>query len=296
MAYGNPAAPSHSDAPPAPARAKSRFRFHSHFKDTIAVQKRRNYVNDDEEHEEDGHLRDLLRLHRMGSVDPIDTPLLLPGAGGSGERPALPRPCRSIMHDAESPGRRSCEVTESKRRISFRDVTVRDYDMVLGDHPNCSWGPPVALGWSYLEYEPLDLNEYEYHHSRRRPLKKLVLSSNYRTEMLRPEHSNEEIRLAVKEKDRAMLRRSVTRKLLPLSGVEDALESAGRKVKRAALGKGPPKRTWAPEDELDWSVRGGHRSILRAEKAGAQRHAAALRGRSGSSDEHTQSVSTLEGT
>ena len=70
--------------------------------------------------------------------------------------------------------------------------------MVLGDHHKCSYGPPVTLGWHYLEYEPLDLNEYKYDHSRRRPLRQLVLNYYRRKEMLLTENSTDDLKKVTK--------------------------------------------------------------------------------------------------
>jgi len=212
-------------------------------------------VNDDEEHEANPHLEDFLVPHHSGDIEPEALP--------AGQRPTLSRPCASILHNVDCPSRHSCEITESKRHISFHQIIVRDYDMILGDHPNCSFGPPVTLGWHYLEYEPLDLNEYEYHHSRRRPIRKLTLNYYRRRDMLLTENTMDELKKATKEKDRLMMRRTITRTLLPYWKVEDALESAGRKLKRIVK-KGPPENWWDPEDELDWTTHGPKTSILKA--------------------------------
>lgn len=227
----------------------STFHYHSYIKDSIAVQKRKSYVNDSEEHEKDPHLEDLLVPHHIGDVkspaqDEID------GAA----RPKLARPCVSILHDRECPSRHHCEIVESKRCVSFGQVIVREYDMVLGDHPSCSFGPPVSLGWHYLEYDPLDVNEYEYHHSRRRPLRLLCLNYHRRMEMLLKDHTQSELKQAVKEKDATNLQRTITRKLSLCWKVEDLLERAHRKVKKR-LGERNERKAikWNEENELDWS-------------------------------------------
>lgn len=236
-------------------RARQTFHYHKHFKDTVSVQKRHGYVNDDEEHEENPHLEDFLVPHHDGDIAP-EAPL---------ERPSLSRPKGSCMHNVDCPSRHSCEITESKRHISFHQIIVRDYDMILGDHPSCSYGPPVTLGWHYLEYEPLDVNEYEYHHSRRRPLKKLMLNYYRRRNMLLLQNNTlDDLKNATKEKDRTNRKRLITRTLLPIWKAEDACESAARKLK--GIVKKPPKNWWEPEDELDWSGHGkktGMASILK---------------------------------
>ena len=235
--------------------SSSAFHYHSYIKDSIAVQRQRSYVNDSEEHETNPHLQDFLVPHHIGDVKSEDQEDEAHASTTISRKPTLSRPCVSILHNVDCPSRHSCEITESNRHISFHRVVVREYDMILGDHPNCSYGPPVSLGWHYLEYEPVDVNEYEYHHSRRRPLRQLCLNFYRRKEILSKDYSEEEVKEAVKEKDRIMLQRAITRKSLPCMKVEELLERAHRKVKkrlkkRKSTSKGS---SWRSEDELDWS-------------------------------------------
>mmetsp|Transcript_52326 Transcript_52326/g.61090 ORF Transcript_52326/g.61090 Transcript_52326/m.61090 type:complete len:198 (+) Transcript_52326:71-664(+) len=45
--------------------------------------------------------------------------------------------------------------------VSFSTVQVRHYDVTLGDHPDCTYGPPISLDWTYDESIPAELNTYE---------------------------------------------------------------------------------------------------------------------------------------
>jgi hypothetical protein len=223
--------------------APETFHYHRTIKDTVSVQKRHNYVNDDEEHEENSHLEDfLVPVHRIH----IEPELLV--------KPTLARPCTSILQNADCPSRHSCEVTENKRHISFHQVVVRYYGMILGDHPNCSYGPPVTLEWDYLEYEPLPLDEYEYHHARRRPLRLLMLNYYKRKAMLLADHnySMRELQQATREVDRTKRQRAITKNMLPYRSVEDIIMTAGRRLKRV-FKKEPPGYTWDKEYDLDCS-------------------------------------------
>mmetsp|Transcript_1340 Transcript_1340/g.3354 ORF Transcript_1340/g.3354 Transcript_1340/m.3354 type:complete len:256 (+) Transcript_1340:263-1030(+) len=232
---------------------KATFRYHSHFKDSISVQRRRNNVNDCEEHEKNPHLQDFLTPHHIGDVKSFDEK-----DKEEGSKPSLPRPCASILHNVDCPSRHSCEITESNRHISFHQVTVREYDMVLGDHPNCSYGPPVSLGWHYLEYEPLDVNEYEFHHSRRRPLRQLCLNYYRRRDMLLKDYTDEELHRATKEKNRIQTNRSITKKVAQYGMLGECFERVLHKIKKRVLAESvnpPSKRKEAlPKgNELDWS-------------------------------------------
>eukprot|EP00580_Thalassiosira_gravida_P011007 CAMPEP_0201641034 /NCGR_PEP_ID=MMETSP0493-20130528/23200_1 /ASSEMBLY_ACC=CAM_ASM_000838 /TAXON_ID=420259 /ORGANISM="Thalassiosira gravida, Strain GMp14c1" /LENGTH=244 /DNA_ID=CAMNT_0048114861 /DNA_START=14 /DNA_END=748 /DNA_ORIENTATION=- len=214
------------------------FRYHSYFKDTISAQKRKNRVNDCEKHEVNPQLQDFLIVHHEGVI-------VEPEPDEYTKTVALPPPTRSILHNSDFPSRRRCEIAASEaggRRcgISFQKVVVRDYGMVLGDHPYCSYGPPVTLGWNYVEYQPLDVNAYEYHHAQRRTLKLMVLNFYRRKEILLEEHSEGDLSSATTKVNRSKMKRAVSRKLLPCWKVFDASESAGRKLGRV-VNKGSPK-------------------------------------------------------
>ena len=246
--------------PPRPA--SSTFHYHSYIKDSVAVQRRHNDVNDSEEHEKNPHLQDFLVPHHIGDVKSFEDETSGSSNLGPNGKPTLPRPCVSILHNQECPSRHSCEITESKRHISFHQVTIREYDMVLGDHPNCSYGPPVSLGWHYMEYEPLDVNEYEYHHSRRRPLRQLCLNWYRRMEMLSKDYTEVEIKKATKEKERIMTQRSFTKTFRWAGKAEEVIERAQRKAKKTIVRKSSSSSkkqststsaSWRTEDELDYS-------------------------------------------
>jgi hypothetical protein len=224
-------------------RATETFHYHRTIKDTVSVQKRHNYVNDDEEHEENPHLEDFLVPHHTVHIEPE---LLV--------KPTLARPCTSILQNADHPSAHSCELIENKGRVSFHQVVVRYYGMILGDHPNCSYGPPVTLEWDYLEYEPLPLDEYEYHHARRRPLKLLGLNYYRRMEILLADHkySLNELKKATSEVNQTKRQRYITKNMLPYRKVEYTIKSAGRRLKRI-FKKEPPRYTWDKEYDLDCS-------------------------------------------
>eukprot|EP00567_Pseudictyota_dubia_P016318 CAMPEP_0197442954 /NCGR_PEP_ID=MMETSP1175-20131217/8839_1 /TAXON_ID=1003142 /ORGANISM="Triceratium dubium, Strain CCMP147" /LENGTH=310 /DNA_ID=CAMNT_0042973523 /DNA_START=268 /DNA_END=1200 /DNA_ORIENTATION=- len=150
------------------------------------------------------------------------------------KKPILLRPDRSVLHLADSTCRKSCEKTEKRRKVSFDKVVVRDYGMILGDHPSCQYGPPVTLEWDYLEYEELSVDEYEYHHSRRRPLRLLGINYYRRKKLLLENmgYSEEDLKAATKEVRRVQINRTVTKNFAPFHKVDFAIESARRKAKR----------------------------------------------------------------
>jgi len=214
--------------------------------DSIWVQQRHNYVNDDEEHEQHPHLQDFLRPNHLAHIERLedeemekliekredsDVPLVIVRA----KKPTLARPCPSILHKVDCEGRQECKITQAKQQhVSFGQITVRNYDMILGDHPNCSRGPPVTLDWDYLEYEPLPVNEYEIHHARRRPLRLMHLKSDRRRELLKMAgYSNGSIQVATRNVEKIKRQRAITKKCLPARSAEEAMATARRNLMRA---------------------------------------------------------------
>jgi hypothetical protein len=49
----------------------------------------------------------------------------------------------SLHHD-QSSFRSDSSTCSSKKRVSFGNLEIRNYPVALGDHPNCSLGPPVS--------------------------------------------------------------------------------------------------------------------------------------------------------
>lgn len=70
------------------------------------------------------------------------------------------------------------------KSVNFAHVFIREYPMILGDHPG-SKGLPVTLAWKHQAEESIDVDIYEFMRSRsRRPRKKLGLKKDYRREYL----------------------------------------------------------------------------------------------------------------
>ena len=227
-------------------------------KDSLEVQKHHS-PNDTEVHEESPHLQDYLIPHKEVHVD---RPEEADKAAGeeittqvkiSAENVIVPKEeCRGILHT------KADDVPEEetpKRKVHFGSVVVRDYDMILGDHPCCSYGPPVTIDWDYLEYEPLDVNEYEFHHGPRRGLRQMCLNYYQRKRLLaNAGYTDVEIKQMKKEVSRTKINRNITKQVVGYKGyiVEDAVESAKRKFKRLIK-----KDHWKADKGMDTTI---HRS------------------------------------
>lgn len=180
---------------------------------------------------EDDPLKDLLVPdHSVHGTDRFNLKeLLKPGLIAKSTQSILQRPVAypSFSKDnSEHP----------KRRIAFDKITIRDYDMVLGHHPGCRYGPPVTLGWDYLEYESFSLEDYENQRPERRPLKKMYLYTSFRQKILLENGFNmREMNAAARDCKTDQKKRIMTDRLDRFWKVEHVFQSVRRKLKRRFL-------------------------------------------------------------
>ena len=151
--------------------------------------------------------------------------------------PSLPpRPPKSSLRTLDGETRKAYPNTEGRRTLQFQNVILREYGMILGDHPCCRFGLPVTIEWDYLEYQPLSVDDYEVHHALRRPLRQMHLSSSQREAILQDLHyPQSDIRKARKELIRIQNGRLWTKTIVEspfLSQMDNGVRSLARKVKR----------------------------------------------------------------
>ena len=125
-----------------------------------------------------------------------------------------------------------------KRTVSFGKLETREYSIALSDHPSCSFGPPISLGWDFRDKEAIELDHYEEQRAPRRSMHQMVLSYNVRRYLLlkRAGYSNDELEQAMHEVDRVKRQRLVTDLLLPASKIDETLEDVVGHLKRLFAG------------------------------------------------------------
>ena len=129
-------------------------------------------------------------------------------------------------------------LTNSKRNVSFTDISVREYDVELSDHPSCSYGPPIQLGWDYEEKEPTTVEDYEVTRSphRRQNVHDLVLSYNARKHRLKhcskQKYDKRDIAAVEKEIDKVKRERMMTEFFLPAMALDETIEQVCGYVKQ----------------------------------------------------------------
>ena len=89
----------------------------------------------------------------------------------------------------------------SQKSVRFGDCEVRSYAQVLGDHPCCSLGCPLELGWDYTSKDSVPVDDYEAGRDPR-SMNELRLSPEERREVLQ-EYSDGELRRACRRLSRS---------------------------------------------------------------------------------------------
>lgn len=70
------------------------------------------------------------------------------------------------------------------KKVSFGDVTITDYPIIMGDNPACT-GVPITIDWEPMGTHTRNLELYEYTRKQRRHgRKKLIIPVHQRSTML----------------------------------------------------------------------------------------------------------------
>jgi hypothetical protein len=98
-------------------------------------------------------------------------------------------PRRSILckeRDLSSMSKTGRRGYKRRRRVSFSNVEIRRYPMILGDNPATPSGPPLSLGWEYEVLPAMNVTDFESFRLRSRRFKSnhLILSHYARAEIV----------------------------------------------------------------------------------------------------------------
>jgi hypothetical protein len=128
-----------------------------------------------------------------------------------------------------------------KRTVSFSSLEVREFSIALSDHPSCSYGPPIQLGWDYRQKKAVQVEDYEEAKLQqpRRSRRNMVLSYDVRRYLLleRAGYSEQDLEEAKSEVDRVKRERVVT-STLPASKLDETMEYIFDRIKPTVFGSG----------------------------------------------------------
>eukprot|EP00586_Coscinodiscus_wailesii_P014462 CAMPEP_0172520104 /NCGR_PEP_ID=MMETSP1066-20121228/291807_1 /TAXON_ID=671091 /ORGANISM="Coscinodiscus wailesii, Strain CCMP2513" /LENGTH=280 /DNA_ID=CAMNT_0013302803 /DNA_START=166 /DNA_END=1008 /DNA_ORIENTATION=- len=121
-------------------------------------------------------------------------------------------------------------VKKPQKNVSFSTVTVREYEVILGDNPSCSSGPSLGIGWNYDKRKIIETTVDNYERCSQEPLaeRQLVVSSSERwRRLVHVGYSQTQIASAVRISNSR--RRTINKKLGEASR---RIRKASKKVSR----------------------------------------------------------------
>jgi hypothetical protein len=99
-----------------------------------------------------------------------------------------------------------------KHNVSFSNLSIREFNIALSDHPECTVGPPIQLGWNYFDQDPVPVDLYEQTRQPRNRGRRLLLPDLVRRYMLLEEagYTKRDLQSAVAEVQRVKRERKST--------------------------------------------------------------------------------------
>lgn len=147
---------------------------------------------------------------------------------------SMPQPRKSSMKKQLLGGAVSFNKNnESKRKsikpsVSFHSISVREYNITMGDNPSCSYGVPIALGWEYQQHDAIPLSSTTNETPRNN---NFGLSHHARRQLLKNAgYPSCAMRLCLRQVNRCKTERAMTELFLAAQPLEDAMEQLVRGV------------------------------------------------------------------
>jgi hypothetical protein len=127
----------------------------------------------------------------------------------------------------------SSESSYESQRVSFGAIHVREFERIVGDHPETLVGVPLSLGWAYHQKGAVSIETYESDRIRKGNLR---MSSITRKNILHNVFGIPEDELRAAEKEVQKIKKSKERSSKQskfAAKKESALKRVGRKIRRA---------------------------------------------------------------
>merc|ERR1719188_2199586 len=140
----------------------------------------------------------------------------------------------SILKKTTSSQSISCEPNQMKHTVSFNQISIRQYEIEIADHPGMTGGPPIGLGWDYTKEDSYEFSTYEFERKPRRSYCQLYLPKERHKFLLKRDCSftDEEIKLASKKAKSYRRSRSFNQAMLPIYEAKEAIFSAKQYISR----------------------------------------------------------------
>ena len=129
-------------------------------------------------------------------------------------------------------GRNSRADDRGQQTVSFQNVQVRYYERILEVNPGVTNGPAIGIGWNYMVGEQISVDQWEVQRGNIRTPDDLVIPRKTREKILDDAgYSKKDIAEAIRSIMKTKNQRRTTIHNLGMKPVEEAVESAARRVK-----------------------------------------------------------------
>ena len=121
----------------------------------------------------------------------------------------------------------------NKLKVSFGDIEIRSHEIILGDNPGVSGGPPLTIDWEPFELSACSVDEYEYEKAKMptRDIFRMKMTTEQRIKLLAKTNSMREINTRTKQVTDARRQRAETRSTLYRQDNHEKMEKVFRGFK-----------------------------------------------------------------
>merc|ERR1712151_734813 len=149
------------------------------------------------------------------------------------------------------------KVNNANKKIRFHNISIREYDLTLGDNPSVSNGPAISLDWKYRSLGNIDVELYEKHRDGKRYYySELIINCAERTKILKYTYgfTEKEIDKAIKERNKVQSQRASTVATFSrFSKTASIYDRISRRLKRVAVNNKKEKHHQQQHDNNDSS-------------------------------------------
>jgi hypothetical protein len=94
----------------------------------------------------------------------------------------------------------SADAEKSPKSLKWSTIDFYSHEMVLGDNPSVSSGPPIMISWKSHEHYPISIDDYEkYKPERRRKIETLVPRQRREDLLIRAGYNRSDLKEAANE-------------------------------------------------------------------------------------------------
>jgi hypothetical protein len=128
--------------------------------------------------------------------------------------------------------------SKKKTAVSFSNVRIREYPIIIGDNPSILIGIPITIDWTHVREIDCSIDEYEAQKLERRTIVELRIPSKIRDDMLKEQgFSLIDRRNGMKAANIARQQRRRTVQTMNLAPLQETIEKMSRATLNATVNR-----------------------------------------------------------